>query len=663
MAEPRICPECGRALGPDAPGKVCPVCAFRAALELTGARDETEVAEQPGDRIGQYRLLEEIGEGGYGVVYLAEQTEPIRRQVALKIVKPGMDTREVIARFEAERQALALMEHPGIAKVLDAGATSTGRPYFVMELVRGVKITEYCDREGLSTRERLDLFLQVCSAVQHAHQKGIIHRDLKPSNILVTLLDAVPAPKVIDFGIAKATGQQLLTDKTLFTSRYQCFGTPAYMSPEQADLRTADIDTRSDIYSLGVLLYELLTGQPPFGEKELQQAGFDEMRRWIREKEPPKPSTRLTELLAADTRKRTAVSGTGDRQSEADSGARALRERRLQQRRERLRLVRGDLDWIVMKCLEKDRTRRYSSADALAEDLKRHLSDQPVTAAAPGAFYLLAKFARRHRRGLAAAGVLLVLLLGGLVWQAIQIRQVARQSRQMAKFFENALGRMRSSVASGRDTKLLREVLDQVSARVDKELTNQPLARASVRVGIGFMYVDLRDFPQAESAFRTARETYAQQHRERDPGVAAATMGLALVSLKQGRCAEAEARAREALALGERVFERNDTMIVHSLNCLTSALEAQEKLAEAEEYCRRAVVLGRRLPADESLPLANALATLGRVVLKRDRPAEAEPLLREALSLRRTLLGDMDPEIPGLQILLAEALERQGKRQ
>ena len=300
-------------------------------------------SEKPGDRIGHYKVLQQIGEGGCGVVYMAEQEQPVRRRVALKVIKLGMDTKQVIARFEAERQALALMDHPNIAKVLDAGATETGRPFFVMELVRGIKITDYCDQNNLNTEERLKLFVQVCRALQHAHQKGIIHRDIKPSNILVTLHDGVPVPKVIDFGIAKATDQRL-TDKTLFTQFEQFIGTPAYMSPEQAEMSGLDIDTRSDIYSLGVLLYELLTSRTPFDAKELLAAGLDAMRRLIREKEPPRPSTRLSTMLATDL---TTVA----RQRHAAPP-------------KLIHLVTGDLDWIAMKALEKDRTRRYEQPTA-----------------------------------------------------------------------------------------------------------------------------------------------------------------------------------------------------------------------------------------------------------------------------------------------------------
>jgi len=352
------------------------------------------VSEKPGDRIGRYKILQQIGEGGCGVVYMAQQEEPVRRRVALKVIKLGMDTRSVIARFEAERQALALMDHPNIAKVLDAGATETGRPYFVMELVRGVRITDYCDEAKLSTAERLDLFIQVCHAIQHAHQKGIIHRDLKPSNILVTVNDGVPVPKVIDFGIAKATSDQRLTDKTLFTAYEQFIGTPAYMSPEQAVMTSLDIDTRSDIYALGVLLYELLTGRPPFDPKALLQAGFDEMRRTIREKEPERPSTCLSTMIAADL---TTVANR--RKSDAPK---------------LIHMLSGDLDWIVMKALEKDRTRRYETANAMALDIRRYRDSEPIEARPPSTIYRFEKLIRRNKTVVAAGGAVMAALVLGL---------------------------------------------------------------------------------------------------------------------------------------------------------------------------------------------------------------------------------------------------------
>lgn len=382
-------------------------------------------SEKPGDTISRYKLLQQLGEGGCGLVYMAEQTEPVRRRVALKIIKLGMDTRQVIARFEAERQALALMDHPNIAKVFDAGATETGRPFFVMELVRGIKITEYCDQNELSTPERLHLFIQVCQAIQHAHQKGVIHRDIKPSNILVTQHDTVAVPKVIDFGIAKATSDQRLTDKTLFTAFEQFIGTPAYMSPEQAQMSGLDIDTRTDIYSLGVLLYELLTGKTPFDAKELIHLGIDALRKTIRERDPPRPSTRLTRELATGDVSRLKSSARSEEQDRASS-------RRLLQMKELVQHIRGDLDWIVMKCLEKDRTRRYETANGLVMDLQRHLQSEPVLACPPSAAYRFRKFARRHKAALATASLLVVAIVLAAAGLAVSTIRIAQEQRTTA---------------------------------------------------------------------------------------------------------------------------------------------------------------------------------------------------------------------------------------
>ena len=355
------------------------------------------VREKPGDRIGDFKLLQKIGEGGFGVVYMAEQTKPVKRRVALKIIKPGMDTREVIARFEAERQSLAMMNHPNIAKVIDGGETQSGRPYFVMELVHGVPLIQFCDEQKLSTEARLKLFVMVCKAIQHAHHKGVIHRDIKPANVLVTLHDGDPVPKVIDFGISKAINQQL-TEKTLFTNFGQMVGTPQYMSPEQAERSGLDVDTRCDVYSLGVLLYELLTGTTPLEANRLREAGFMEMQRLIKEEEPPKPSTR--------------VSGIGP-QVTAAAKLRGVSPDSLR------RTLRGDLDWIVMKALEKDRTRRYETANGFAEEIGRYLNDEPVTAVPPTWAYRSRKFVNRHRTviGIAAGYVVLSLICMTWIWQ------------------------------------------------------------------------------------------------------------------------------------------------------------------------------------------------------------------------------------------------------
>jgi eukaryotic-like serine/threonine-protein kinase len=433
---------------------------FEAFRPAPAVSIDAPISECAGTFIGPYKLLEQIGEGGFGVVFMAEQQQPVRRRVALKVVKPGMDTRQVVARFEAERQALALMEHPNIAHVFDGGETASGRPYFVMELVRGIPITEFCDQNHLPVRERLQLFVNVCQAVQHAHQKGIIHRDLKPTNVMVTLQDSVPLVKVIDFGIAKATGQQL-TEKTLFTNFAQMIGTPMYMSPEQAQMSAVDVDTRSDIYALGVLLYELLTGTTPFDKERLRTAAYDEIRRIIREEEPAKPSTRLSTLGHA------AATVSANRRSDPQ---------RLSQ------ICRGELDWIVMKALDKDRNRRYETANGFAMDVHRYLADEAVLACPPSVGYRLRKFVRRNKGPVLGIAFVLLVLFGGIVgttWQAVRATRAETEART---------NEAKALAAAEAEEKARRDALDKLR---DSYLAQAQARRWSGQAGRHFLSLDV----------------------------------------------------------------------------------------------------------------------------------------------------------------------------
>lgn len=409
--------------------------------------------EGPGTVIGRYKLLQQIGEGGMGTVYMAEQTQSVQRKVALKIVKPGMDSGQIIARFEAERQALAMMDHANIARVLDVGATEAGRPFFVMELVHGVSITKYCDDSRLTPRARLELFVPVCQAIHHAHQKGIIHRDIKPSNVMITLCDGRPVPKVIDFGVAKAT-EQRLTERTLFTQYGAMVGTPEYMSPEQAEMSAMGVDTRSDIYSLGVLLYQLLAGSTPLINKRVREAGFSEILRMIKEEEPPRPSTRLSESGDA------LASIAAQRQTEPSKLA---------------MLLRGEVDWIVMKCLEKDRTRRYESAAALAHDVQRHLADEPVEACPPSAAYRASKFARKNKAALIVGAAFILLLVAGLAVSAWQTVRAIRAEGQMQTERDKAQMALTLQVAERLDGEMRQ--LAVFGSSIEAALASQPAWR------------------------------------------------------------------------------------------------------------------------------------------------------------------------------------------
>ena len=525
--------------------------------------------EALGDTIGRYKLLEKIGEGGFGIVYVAEQTEPVKRRVALKIIKLGMDTRQIVARFEAERQALALMEHPNIAKVFDAGATETGRPYFVMELVRGTRITEHCDKNKLSTRKRLDLFMRVCRAIEHAHQKGIIHRDIKPSNILVTVNDGVPVPKVIDFGIAKAT-QGNLTDKTVFTHADQFVGTPAYMSPEQAGLGELDIDTRSDIYSLGVLLYELLTGETPLESKNLLARGIDEMRRLIRDWEPQLPSIRLHKQGAKDQTTVAKKHGTD---------APKL-----------IKMVRGDLDWVVMKCLEKDRSRRYDSAAELTAEIARFLADEAVLARPPSKVYRFKKMVRRNQLAFAAGGIVLASLIIGLVvtswfvFKEKQERQIAEQASDVAE------RNLKIAVAERAKAE---QALAQAEAAHEQSTADQKRSIAAESQAEGARREADESHHKAEVALQLARE-------DRDKTIAAelrASNALAQAQAARKQAEASDARATDALAKRDAadkaaaaetaLRQQTETTLRQTSNALAKAeAEAKGNAARADQAQR-----------------------------------------------------------------------------
>ena len=639
--------------------------------------------EEPGAVLGNYRLLQLIGEGGFGVVYMAEQRQPVKRKVALKLIKAGMDTKAVIARFEAERQALALMDHTHIARVFDAGTTPQGRPFFVMELVRGVPITSYCDTENLATRERLQLFCQVCQAVQHAHQKGVIHRDLKPSNVMVTLHDSVPVPKVIDFGIAKATNAEL-TNRTLFTEFRQFIGTPEYMSPEQAEMSGLDIDTRTDIYSLGVLLYELLTGTTPFQGDRLRSAALDEIQRIIREEEPQRPSTRLSSLMTQPAPRR--------RRSDASAGSsiEEIAKRRRTDPRHLTRQMRGDLDWIIMKALEKDRTRRYCNASELAQDIERHLNDEPVSAGPPSATYRMRKFYRRHRGQVAAAAaVLMMFLLGlaGTTWAMVEANAQAREALEARGVAEAAMkeaeeeraateramsqtkeamaataeameeARQQAAIAeavnrflnedllasvapdmAGRDVTVM-QILERAARQVNTQFADQPRVMATLHHTIGKAYLALGRLQDAEPHLDSAVRIRRQELGEYERDTIAAEGSLASLYLHRGRYGEAEVLYTSLLERGQQVLDAGDATLFGIMNNLAVALMGLARFTDAEALLATAVSDAEAALGIDHAVTIKMLGSLANLAEAQGNGLEAERLLKETLVRQERALG------------------------
>ena len=621
------CPRC-RAANLDG-AEVCAECGtlFQTEEQIPGPPTATlppPVKDiDPGAVIGgKYRLIERLGEGGMGTVFLAEQTSPVQRSVAVKIIKLGMDTKEVVARFESERQALAVMNHPHIARVFDGGATESGRPYFVMELVRGVPITEYCDKHRLSTRERLELIIPVCQAVQHAHQKGVIHRDLKPSNILVTIQDGGPTPKIIDFGIAKATDRRL-TQHTLFTEQGKLIGTPEYMSPEQAEMSGLDVDARTDIYSLGVVLYELLTGTLPFDRKALRSGSSGEIQRLIRETDPPRASARLSALGGATS---------------------ALAECRRTDPRSLCKQLRGDLDWIILKAMEKDRTKRYETANALAVDIQRHLGHEPILAHPPSRSYRLRKLVTRHKAAVASATAVFVLLAAFAATMAIQSARIAAERNkavlEKAKadaindFLLETLGTANPIEGARRDVTIL-EALQSAAEKIDSSFTGQPEIAAHLKETIGTTYLRLGYYEEAEPLLRASVKMCETLFGRDSPEILDPLSALAILRQERGDLAEAEAFTRRGLEIKIRQAGEENADTANLMNNLAVLLEEKGDLIEAERLYRRILEIDRRLHGDHDLSVAVDLNNLGNLLGKQGDFTAGEASLREAVAIFR----------------------------
>ena len=605
--------------------------------------DDTTKSE--GEWIGRYRLVRTIGEGGMGIVYLAEQVEPIRRKVALKVIKPGMDSKRVIARFETERQALALLEHPNIAHVYDAGTTEAGRPYFVMEHVKGLTITEHCDHHKLTIKERLRLFQQVCQAVQHAHQKGIIHRDIKPSNILVSMQDDKALPKIIDFGVAKALSQPL-TERTLATEDSQLLGTPEYMSPEQADMATEDIDTRSDIYSLGVLLYVLLTGVLPFDSDTLREGGIENIRQIIRETDPKTPSTRLTKL---------------------GKEGKKLAENRRTEIHTLTKHLKKELEWIPLKAMRKERSERYRSASELADDIENYLKGAPLIAGSPGTVYKLKKFVRRNRVLVGGIAAVLVVLITGIVVSTVfavgqararaEAERQTRISEEVSNFLRNdLLASVDPSKAKGREL-TIRSFLANASESLQGRFHDEPLVEASIRATLGWTYRMLGDLkvaePHLERALQIREEHLGQEHPE-----TLKTMGqLFWIYMDQGRYGQAEPLGAKELEISQRVLGDEHPTTLNKMKFLGYAYINLGRYDEAEQLYSELVETSRRVLGEQH----SSPGYLGQLRQKQGRYDESEALVLEQLEIGRRETGDENPYQLYYMSFLAGIYRQQGR--
>jgi serine/threonine protein kinase len=624
----------------------------QAILEAeTSARTETFSTDLlqsiPDSFVGSYKMIRGLGEGGVGVVYHAQQTQPIHRDVALKVIKPGMDSKEVMTRFESERQALAMMDHPNIARIFDAGSTPNGRPYFVMELVDGISITQYCNSKRLTVKERIELFIPVCKAIHHAHQKGIIHRDIKPSNILVAEQEGQPVPKVIDFGLAKALGHKL-SDATMMTNLGSVVGTLEYLSPEQAELTRQDIDTRSDVYSLGVVLYEMLSGTTPLDYRRTAKKGYIEILQRIRTEEP----AHLSACVRASS---MSVDIAAQRRSDTS---------RLS------KILRGELDWIARKALEKDRARRYETVNSLIRDLERYLRGEAIEAGPPSTVYRLRKFAGRHRLGLSMAAAFILLLVVGVVmisWMAVRASRAEAEARAVNEFLRNDVLAQASSTTQARpdikpdpDLKV-RTALDRASTRIEGKFGAQPLLEAAIRKTIGQTYEDLSLYRDAELHFRRAYELRRRILGESHPDTLDSMGNLATILERKGEFADAEALYTKVLTMQRRVLGEQHPTTLRSMHGLAAVYGGQGKYANAEEVYMRLLELQRRVLGDEDFLTLMTMGNLAAIYHFQAKYTQAEPVYEEALEIMRRVLGEEHPSTLTVMVNLAELYSDQDK--